>query len=109
MTKYETICRAIRHRESIRAVYHRMERILSPHAIGEKNGRLRVLCLQTDGESRKELRSEPENRWRDVWLNLLTRVSLHDAPWQNAQNYANKLDGRYDRVILATDSLRSRG
>ena len=103
MTKYETVYWAIKHRQSICGVYHRMERILSPHALGEKNGRTRVLCLQTDGESPKNLKSEPENRWRDIWLNLLTRVSPHDAPWQSDPNYASKMDGRYDRVILKAD------
>ena len=103
MTKYETVFWAIKRRQSIRAVYHRMERILSPHAIGEKNGRVRVLCLQTDGESRSSLSSEPENRWRDIWISFLTRVSVHDAPWTSAANYPDKLDGRYDKVLIAAE------
>ena len=103
MTKYQTIFSAIKNRQSIRGFYGHKERILSPHAIGEKNGRIRVLCLQTGGESRKKMSSEPERRWRDIWINLLTYVDLHDAAWQSAPNYVSKMNGRYDTVHIRAE------
>ena len=107
MTKYETIFLAIQNRRSIHAYYGHRERILSPHAIGEKNGRIRVLCLQTAGESRRRMGPEPEKRWRDIWINLLTYVRLDEAPWQTASNYESKIEGRYDSVRILADGTSS--
>ena len=107
MTKYDTIFVAIKNRGSIHAYYGHRERILSPHAIGEKNGRIRVLCLQTGGESRKRMGADPEKRWRDIWINLLTYVRLHEAPWQSAPNYESKMEGRYDTVRIRADGTNT--
>ena len=104
MTKYQTIFWAIENHQSIQAIYGTKDRILSPHAIGEKNGNIRVFCLQTGGESRRQMNSEPEKRWRDIWINLLTYVRLHDAPWKSASNYVSKMEGRYDRVHIQADT-----
>ena len=105
MTKYDTISHATQNRKSIRGYYGHRERILSPHAIGEKNGRLRVFCLQTGGDSRRDMPPELEMRWRDIWINLLSYVRLHEAPWQSAPNYESKMEGRYDTVRIQVDCI----
>ena len=60
-------------------------------------------AYRPEGESRKKMSSEPERRWRDIWINLLTYVDLHDADWQSAPNYVSKMNGRYDTVHIRVE------
>ncbi|MCX6587086.1 MAG: hypothetical protein NTX13_10975 [Acidobacteria bacterium] len=77
---------AIVHHRSIQAVYGDRERLLCPHMLGRnKDGQLRVLCLQIGGDSARGLthRDGPGD-WRCMALERFTHAVYSTAPWVNA-------------------------
>jgi hypothetical protein len=82
----QVIRTAIVHHRSIQAVYGDRERLLYPHMLGRnKDGQLRVLCLQIGGDSARGLthRDGPGD-WRCMALERFTAVVYSTAPWVNA-------------------------
>jgi hypothetical protein len=74
---------AILHRRSIQAVYADRERLLCPYILGRnKDGQLRVLCLQIGGESARGLtHRDGAGDWRCMALERFSHVAYSTAPW----------------------------
>jgi hypothetical protein len=80
--------------------YHGHDRILCPHAIGWKNGRLRVLSYQVAATTnRRPNPDEPTQRWRCMFL----APAITDGPWESAPNYSPSSANGIDELVLAVD------
>ena len=88
---YRLVWTAVANRQPLEAVYQGRLRLFCPHRLGRnRQGQLRVLCYQYDGESRSGLQplGSPGN-WRCVALEKLTRVKLVDGAWHTALNHSH--------------------
>ena len=80
--------------------YHGQDRILCPHAIGWKNGRLRVLSYQVAAPGTKP-RPDPAQCWRCMFLDEIEAAVITDGPWQSASNYSPNSANGIDDIVLA--------
>jgi hypothetical protein len=84
-TNYELIRGAIERREQVRAEYQGRQRVMCPHVLGVKNGRVQALFYQCGGESRSGL--EPVGsaaNWRCLPVDELMAVTVVPGPWYTA-------------------------
>lgn len=85
--------------------YHGQDRILCPHAIGWKNGRLRVLGYQVAvTASSRPSPDEPTQRWRCLFLDEIEAPVITDGRWESAPNYSPTSSNGIDVLVLAVDS-----
>ena len=77
---------AIVEKMPVRAVYDGRSRVLCPYMLGRnKEGRVRVLCLQIGGESVSGLdRKDGIGDWRCLALEKFSNVAQAKQPWQTA-------------------------
>lgn len=84
----EALISAILERHAVAVVYHGRCRVLCPHAIGAKNGRVVLLGYQIGGEtSTGGLPADPRRRWRCLFIDEIEAVAHDDSEWQSAANY----------------------
>ena len=71
---------------ALRVVYEGGERLLCPHMLGRnKEGKVRILCLQIGGESVSGLaRKDGPGDWRCLALERFGRVERVAVAWQTA-------------------------
>jgi hypothetical protein len=70
-------------RQPVAAVYDDLPRLLCPHVLGRKSGRLDVLFYQFGGNSHSGLPIGPEGKgtWRCLAVERLSRVELRADAW----------------------------
>jgi len=74
---------AATHRQPVAAVYDGLPRLLCPHVLGRKSGRLRVLCYQFGGNSNSGMAvaSETMGGWRCLAVEKLSQIELCADAW----------------------------
>lgn len=89
-------------RQPVSVRYHGRDRVLCPHAIGWKKGRLRVLSYQISlaGSPSSD---DSTQRWRCMFLDEIENPALSDAPWQTAPNYSPGSANGIDALVLAVE------
>lgn len=84
----EELVVALLHRRAVLVVYHGRRRIVCPHAIGRKGGRVMLLAYQVGGEtSTGSLAADPARRWRCMYVEEIEGVADGGGAWQSAANY----------------------
>ena len=80
---YELLLRAAACRQAVAAVYDGQPRLLCPHVLGRKLGRLHALVYQFGGSSNSGLSMMPEGAgvWRCLAVDKLSRVELRADAW----------------------------
>jgi hypothetical protein len=80
---YELIRLAAARRQPVVAIYDGLLRLLCPHVLGRKSGRLHVFCYQFGGSSRSGLPMVPDGAgdWRCLAVEKLRQVELRADPW----------------------------
>lgn len=70
-------------RQPVAATYDGLLRLLCPHVLGRKSGRLRVLCYQFGGNSNSGLAvaSDAMGGWRCLAVEKLSQVELRADAW----------------------------
>ena len=70
-------------RQPVAAVYDGLPRLLCPHVLGRKSGRLRVFCYQFGGNSSSGLAvaSEAMGGWRCLAVEKLSQVEWCADAW----------------------------
>jgi hypothetical protein len=70
-------------RQPVAAVYDGLPRLLCPHVLGRKSGRLHVLFYQFGGTSHRGLPIGPEGKgaWRCLAVEKLSEVELRPDAW----------------------------
>ncbi len=87
---YATPSIAVQQRIPILADYDGQRRLLCPHSLGSKKGRLNVLCYQSGGGSSGGL-SHPGSgsNWRCLRVDKLSDVEFcPTAPWSTGGNHS---------------------
>ena len=82
---------ALHERQPVLVSYHGRQRVICPHALGQKAGRAMLLGYQTGGQtSTGALPADPRQRWRCFYLDELDQVMPAEAgsPWGTADNYS---------------------
>jgi len=75
-TPWALLEQALLERRAIQAAYHGRTRLLSPHALGTKNGRAKVLAYQADDHA-----ADPTQQWRSLFVDELHDAVITDQPW----------------------------
>lgn len=99
---YELLRLAIRRRQPVAAVYDEQKRLLCPHVLGRKSGRLRVLCYQFGGGSHSA--AGEAAGWRCLAVDKLRQVEWCEASWHTGPRPG--LQTCVDEVDLDTDAQR---
>ncbi len=100
---WDILVRAIEGHHRIRLRYHGHDRIVCPHALGWKRGRIVALVYQCGGTtSGGVLPTDPRQRWRSLLLDDIEQAGLIDGAWQSADNYSVETIP-IDTVMLAAD------
>jgi predicted DNA-binding transcriptional regulator YafY len=84
----DAIVAALFDRQPVAVAYHGRSRVVCPHAIGCKNGRIILLAYQSGGEtSTGDLPADPARRWRCLYIDEIETVAEDDSDWQSPANY----------------------
>ena len=96
---YELLRVAAARRQSVAAIYDGLLRLLCPHVLGRKSGRLHVFCYQFGGNSASGLATASEGigAWRCLAVEKLSQVELcadawHTEPRSPRQTCINEID-----------------
>jgi hypothetical protein len=98
VSAYETLKKAITYRLNVRILAGGRSRDISPHALGVKGGKPRLLAYQYDGTSASGL--APGGQWRTFFLDEISLASPIGGEWHTAahHNMTVKLETSLDRV-----------
>lgn len=89
-TAWVSLQTALRQRRPVVVSYHDKQRLLSPHALGWKNGRPMLLGYQTGGQTTTgTLPTNPRQRWRCLYIDEIDQITAADqaTAWGTADNY----------------------
>jgi hypothetical protein len=80
---YKLLRLAAVRRQPVTAIYDGLPRLLCPHVLGRKSGRLHVFCFQFGGSSNSGLPmvSEGIGGWRCLAVEKLSQVELRADAW----------------------------
>ena len=80
---YELLRLAAARRQPVAAIYDGLLRLLCPHVLGRKSGRLHMFCYQFGGDSASGLAmaSEGMGGWRCLAVEKLGQVELRADAW----------------------------
>jgi hypothetical protein len=80
---YALLRSAAARRQPVTATYDGLLRLLCPHVLGRKSGRLHVFCYQFGGSSNSVKPLAPERRgvWRCLAVERLSQVELRTDAW----------------------------
>ncbi|HYW40584.1 MAG TPA: hypothetical protein VE957_20965 [Terriglobales bacterium] len=80
---YDLLGLAAARRQPVAAIYDGLLRLLCPHVLGRKSGRLRALCYQFGGSSRSGLPmvSQGVGGWRCLVVERVSEVELRAEAW----------------------------
>ena len=80
---YALLHRAAACRKPVAAIYDGLPRLLCPHVLGRKAGRLHTLVYQFGGKSTSGLAMGPESvgGWRCLAVEKLSQVELRSEAW----------------------------
>jgi hypothetical protein len=80
---YALLRLAAARRQPVVAIYDGLARLLCPHVLGRKSGRLHTFCYQSGGGSHSALPTVPEGRggWRCLVVEKLSQVELRVGSW----------------------------
>ena len=82
---YEWLLLAAKRRQPVSAVYDDLCRLICPHVLGLKSGRLHALCYQFEGSSHSGLVSAAGAvGWRCFAVDKLSGVGLRAGDWHTA-------------------------
>jgi hypothetical protein len=97
---WKVLEQALTDRRAVIARYHGHERVLSPHALGWKDDRAKVLVYQSDGTtSTGGLPTDTRQRWRSMFIDELEEPKIIDRRWETAENYSLSSNG-IDELVL---------
>ena len=82
----------------------RRRRSVAPHAIGVKNGRLKLLAFQYSGGSVSGLAKD--GGWRTFLLDEIFSAEIVNDAWHSAPDYLIKLETSFDTVQSQVPHVR---
>jgi hypothetical protein len=96
---------ALRHRRPLRLAYHGRQRVISPHALGWKDGRPLLLAYQTPPPAdTAAAASDPRPGWRCMYIDEIETIEPADPAtvWVTARDYnPNRPFPAVDHITIA--------
>jgi predicted DNA-binding transcriptional regulator YafY len=88
-TAWAALDTAIRQRRPVQLTYHGKVRLVSPHALGFKNGRPMLLAYQAADHSTATPPTDPRKQWRNMFTDQIEQIQAADpaSRWETADNY----------------------
>ena len=83
----DTLRFAIEEKRRVSATNNGVRRILSPHALGEKDGRARALFLQSEPIGGTD---SLEDQWRCMDIDKLLEVTIWDDAWVRVGTHSRR-------------------
>jgi hypothetical protein len=101
---YELLRRAAARRQPVAAIYDGLPRLLCPHVLGRKAGRLHALVYQIGGRSNSGLPVAPSEAgvWRCLVVEKLSQVELRADTWRSGPRASRQTC--IDEVDFDTDA-----
>jgi hypothetical protein len=101
---YELLRRAAARRQPVAAIYDGLPRLLCPHVLGRKAGRLHALVYQIGGRSNSGLPVAPSEAgvWRCLVVEKLSQVELRADTWRSGPGASRQTC--IDEVDFDTDA-----
>jgi hypothetical protein len=89
---YAVLRRAAAHRRPVSATYDGLSRLLCPHVLGRKSGRLHAFVYQFEGISQSGLAMTLEGRggWRCLTVEKLSQIELQAGAWHTEPRSARQ-------------------
>jgi len=80
---------ALRQHRPVQLTYHGRARLVSPHALGWKNGRPMLLAYQTADHNTQTPPADPRKQWRNMFIDHIEQIETADpaSQWETADNY----------------------
>jgi hypothetical protein len=80
---------ALRQRRPVQLTYHGRDRLVSPHALGWKNGQPMLLAYQTPHDGTATPPADPRKQWRNMFVDQIEQMQPADpaSKWETADNY----------------------
>lgn len=80
---------AIRQQQTLQLTYHGRTRLVSPHALGIKNGQPMLLAYQAADHNTATPPADPRKQWRNMFIDQIEQIPTADpaSTWQTADNY----------------------
>jgi hypothetical protein len=104
-TAWTILSSAVGERRTVRARYHGHLRVLSPHALGWKNGRAKALVYQSAVIGDQS--SHDPRGWRSLFVDEIEDATVTDDRWTTADNYTPVTTGM-DLLAIAVAPPASR-
>ena len=82
----DLIVTAIQQKLIVTAMYQGYERVMCPHVIGYKAGRLNALFFQFAGGSKRGL--PPGGQWRCIHMDELQNIQLSPGEWHTGPDHS---------------------
>jgi hypothetical protein len=107
---YELLRLAAARRQPVAAIYDGLLRLLCPHVLGRKSGRLHMFCYQFGGSSHSGLAmvSEGMGCWRCLAVEKLSQVDLRAEAWHTLRGKLASMKS-ISPWTLSRKKIRSRG
>ena len=89
---YELLLHAAARRQPVAASYDGLPRLLCPHVLGRKSGRLQALFYQFEGESKTTPQKviESEGVWRCLAVSKLRQVEACAGGWHTGPRFGKQ-------------------
>ena len=96
MAVYDTLKKAIQFKQCLRVLAAGRSRDICPHALGTKDGKMRLLAFQYDGGSASGLAAG--GQWRAFFLNEISVATPIEGRWQSGPSVLAKTEACLDEV-----------
>jgi hypothetical protein len=96
MAVYDTLKEAIERKQCVRVLAGGRARDICPHALGTKDGKMRLLAFQYGGASASGLAAG--GQWRAFFLNEISVATPIDGRWQRGPGALTKTEASLDEV-----------
>ncbi len=88
MTTYDLVKQAILNKQCVTCYYNGYLRKMTPHVLGQKNGKQQALFYQYGGQSSSGLSADPIKNWRCIPIDKIENISINNDPFQTANSHS---------------------
>jgi hypothetical protein len=82
------LAQALAARRAVHVTYHRLTRLLCPHALSWRAGRAIVLGYHTGGQTSSATLDPNPHKWRrQLYVDEIDDITTADAGWSTADNH----------------------
>lgn len=103
MPNYNIIKEAMLNSKSVTFTYNNKIRLMSPHVLGEKNGKYQALFFQYGGKSNSGISKDKNENWKCIFISEITNLYINNDDFHSANNYST-FQSCVDNVEVAVET-----